>query len=163
MSDAPVFPKDEGPLIESGIIAVPDEGQPTLHGSEHRTKCCVVGGGPAGVMLSYLLARQGIPVILLEAHQDFDRKFRGDTIHPSVLEVMAELGLSEKLHELPHTKVHGPTIETASGPIRPVNFARLKTEFPYVMLVPQVAFLDFMVQGSQPIPKFPVEDGGAGA
>jgi len=67
------------------------------------TTCCIVGGGPAGVVLALLLARQDIPVILLEAHMDFDREFRGDTIHPSVMEIMDEIGLADKLLRLPHT------------------------------------------------------------
>ena len=61
--------------------------------------CCVVGGGPAGVVLSLLLARRGVNVVLLEAHLDFDREFRGDTLHPAILEIMDELGLAERLHE----------------------------------------------------------------
>lgn len=68
------------------------------------TACCIVGGGSAGVMLSLLLARAGVPVTLLEAHRDFDRDFRGDTIHPSTLEVLHQMGLAERLHELPHVK-----------------------------------------------------------
>jgi hypothetical protein len=67
------------------------------------TKCVVVGGGPAGVMLSYLLARAGVLVMLLESHRDFDRDFRGDTVHPSTLEALDSLGLTEKLHALPHS------------------------------------------------------------
>src|SRR5215213_5087597 len=70
-----------------------------------RTGCCIVGGGPAGVMLALLLARAGVPVTLLEAHKDFDRDFRGDTIHPSVLEVLDQIGLADRLHELPHSKM----------------------------------------------------------
>ena len=71
---------------------------------DHQTPCCVVGAGPAGVMLSLLLARAGVPVMLLEAHRDFDRDFRGDTIHPSTLEVLDQIGLAGRLHQLPHVK-----------------------------------------------------------
>src|SRR5215213_8879047 len=71
--------------------------------------CCVVGGGPGGVVLSLLLARSGIRVMLLEAHEDFDRDFRGDTLHPSVLEIIEEIGLSERLHSLRHSKLRAFT------------------------------------------------------
>src|SRR5215510_8999671 len=76
-----------------------------------QTTCCVVGGGPAGAVLALLPARQGIPVMLLEMHADFDRDFRGDTLHPSILEVLDEIGLADRLLELPHAKV-----STASAP-----------------------------------------------
>ena len=71
----------------------------------YETTCCIVGAGPAGTVLALILARQGIATTLLEAHQDFDREFRGDTVHPSVMEIMDEMGLAERLLELPHAKV----------------------------------------------------------
>jgi flavin-dependent dehydrogenase len=72
----------------------------------HETTCCVVGGGPAGVLLALLLARQGIATALLEAHTDFEREFRGDTIHPAILDILDEVGLAKTLLEtVPHTKV----------------------------------------------------------
>src|SRR6266568_8320705 len=93
---------------------------PSGHGesvqARHDTACCVVGGGPGGVMLALLLARQGVPVTLLEAHPTFDRDFRGDTIHPGLLEILDEIGLADRLHERQHTKVYGPTFPTADGP-----------------------------------------------
>src|ERR671934_2193468 len=64
--------------------------------------CCIVGGGPAGAVLALLLARQGVRVLLLEAHQDFEREFRGNTVHPATLELLDDLGLYERLLELPH-------------------------------------------------------------
>jgi 2-polyprenyl-6-methoxyphenol hydroxylase-like FAD-dependent oxidoreductase len=70
-----------------------------------RTTCCLVGGGPAGIMLGYLLARNGVSVTVLEKHRDFFRDFRGDTVHPSTLEVMYELGLLEELLQLPHQEL----------------------------------------------------------
>ena len=101
--------------------------------------CAIVGGGPAGAVLALLLARKGVQVALLEEHHDFNRDFRGDTIHPSVLEIMDELGLAERLLQLPHTKIRG-----VSAPVN-ISFKRLKTRFPYIMMLPQADFLDFIV------------------
>src|SRR5215472_5123683 len=81
-----------------------------------QTSCCIVGGGPGGAMLALLLARRGVSVTLLEAHKDFDRDFRGDTIHPSVMEILDEIDLAGPLHQLRHGKIYGPTIQTANGP-----------------------------------------------
>jgi 2-polyprenyl-6-methoxyphenol hydroxylase-like FAD-dependent oxidoreductase len=114
-----------------------------------RTTCCVVGGGPAGVVLAYLLARNGVAVTLLESHLDFDRDFRGDTLHPSTLEVLDELGLADRLLELPHTKLRTFAFDTANGTVVAGDFARLHTRFPYVALMPQSRFLDFMTAEAQ--------------
>src|SRR5438477_10531113 len=108
------------------------------------TTCAIVGGGPAGMVLAYLLARQGIDVTLLEMHADFDRDFRGDTLHPSILEIIDELGLAEKLLQLPHTKIREFAIETASGRVQLANLGSLHTKFPSITVMPQVQFLDFL-------------------
>jgi len=114
-------------------------------GGVARVECCVVGGGPAGAVLALLLARRGVTVTLLEAHDDFDRDFRGDTLHPAVLELLDELGLAERLHELPHTKISTGTLTTDEGPTVLADFRRVKTRFPYIMMLPQKDFLGFIV------------------
>ncbi|MBD2627407.1 FAD-dependent oxidoreductase [Trichormus variabilis] len=118
------------------------------------TDCCIVGGGPAGVVLSLLLARQGISVMLLEAHKDFDRDFRGDTIHPSVMQIMEELGLSDRILQLPHTKMHRLQIQTPQDTVTLADFSHLKTRYPYIMMLPQVKFLEFITQEAQKYPNF---------
>jgi 2-polyprenyl-6-methoxyphenol hydroxylase-like FAD-dependent oxidoreductase len=118
------------------------------------TDCCIVGGGPAGVVLSLLLARQGISVMLLEAHKDFDRDFRGDTIHPSVMEIMEELELSDRLLQLPHTKIRRLSIQTPEDSVTLADFSHLKTQYPYITMLPQVKFLEFITQEAQKYPSF---------
>lgn len=120
----------------------------------HNTACCVVGGGPAGMVLALLLARRGVPVTLLEAHRDFDRDFRGDTIHPSTLEALDEIGLADRLLAIPHGRLEtvqfysGGTITTVA------RLGRLKTRFPYIMIMPQVRFLDFLAAEAGKYPDF---------
>jgi 2-polyprenyl-6-methoxyphenol hydroxylase-like FAD-dependent oxidoreductase len=119
-----------------------------------RTTCCVVGGGPGGAVLSLLLARAGVDVTLLEAHPDFDREFRGDTLHPSVMEIMDQLGLAQRLLELRHTELRTFTLQTVSGPFTPVDLSRLETKYPYITMMPQTSFLEFVTGEASRYPIF---------
>ncbi|PMB40031.1 monooxygenase [Fischerella thermalis CCMEE 5330] len=118
------------------------------------TNCCIVGGGPAGAVLALMLARQDISVILLEAHKDFDRDFRGDTIHPSVMEIMEELGLAEKLLQLPHAKMRQIRVRTPEASVTLADFSHLKTRYPYITMLPQARFLEFITTEAQKYPNF---------
>lgn len=109
-----------------------------------QTTVCVVGSGPAGAVLTLLLARQGLPVVLLEAHTDFERAFRGDVLHPSVLQIMDELGLAERLLRLPHTKLPAMHAHLEDGSHLSLDFRRLHTPYPYLTLVPQEQFLSLL-------------------
>src|SRR5918994_383212 len=119
-----------------------------------RTTCCVVGGGPGGAVMSLLLARAGVDVTLLEAHPDFDREFRGDTLHPSVMEIMDQLGLAQRLLELRHTELRTFTLQTVSGPFTPVDLSRLDTNYPYITMMPQTSFLEFVTGEASRYPIF---------
>ena len=109
-------------------------------------RCCIAGGGPAGMMLGLLLARAGVDVLVLEKHVDFLRDFRGDTIHPSTLEVMHELGLLERLLALPHQKV--PRINGQFGDLAltVADFSSLSTQCRFVAFMPQWDFLNFLAE-----------------
>jgi 2-polyprenyl-6-methoxyphenol hydroxylase-like FAD-dependent oxidoreductase len=118
------------------------------------TTCCVVGGGPAGMMLGYLLARAGIAVSVLEKHNDFFRDFRGDTVHSSTLEVMHELGLLEDLLKLPHQRL--TTIGGTFGdfPFQAADFSRVPAHCQFVALMPQWDFLNFLSERAKRFPSF---------
>ena len=119
-----------------------------------KTTCCIVGSGPAGAMLALLLARKGIPVVLLEEHGDFDRDFRGDTIHPSTMQILDQLGLAERLLALPHTKVASLPFQSGDKALALADFRRLKTRFPYIVMLPQVRFLEFITAEAKRYPNF---------
>jgi 2-polyprenyl-6-methoxyphenol hydroxylase-like FAD-dependent oxidoreductase len=118
------------------------------------TRCCIAGGGPAGVMLGLLLARRGVPTTILEMHNDFDREFRGDTVHPSTLEILDQLGLAESVHKLPGSKIFGPTLLTTRGPFTPFDLRRLKTKYPYVLMVHQRDLLALLTAEAKQYPGF---------
>ncbi len=140
--------------MTTALIPAPNSSTDEVVCDSKQTPCCVVGGGPGGVMLALLLARQRVPVTLLEQHQDFDRDFRGDTIHPSTLELLDQIGLAESLHKLQHAKIYGPTLRLANTDFSPIDFRRLKTRFPYILLVPQARFLDFLAAEGTKYPDF---------
>jgi 2-polyprenyl-6-methoxyphenol hydroxylase-like FAD-dependent oxidoreductase len=126
----------------------------TQFAKNESTGCCIAGGGPAGVMLALLLARRGVRVTLLEMHHDFDREFRGDTVHPSTLEILDQLGLAERVHELRSNKISAPTLLTTRGPFTPFDFSRLKTKYRYILMVHQKDLLALLTQEAKKYPSF---------
>jgi 2-polyprenyl-6-methoxyphenol hydroxylase-like FAD-dependent oxidoreductase len=118
------------------------------------TTCCIAGGGPAGMMLGFLLARQGIPVTVLEKHKDFFRDFRGDTVHPSTLELMHELGLLDEFLKIPHQKVTSIGGKFGDFAFQVANLRYAPTHCKFVALMPQWDFLDFLAGHARKFPHF---------
>ena len=116
------------------------------------TTCCIAGGGPAGMMLGFLLARAGVNVVVLEKHADFFRDFRGDTIHPSTLELMHELGLLDEFLKLPHQKVERLTAQIGDERVRMIDLTHLPTHCKYIALMPQWDFLNFLAAQGRALP-----------
>jgi 2-polyprenyl-6-methoxyphenol hydroxylase-like FAD-dependent oxidoreductase len=126
----------------------------TLH-----TACCIAGGGPAGLMLGFLLARAGVPVTVLEKHQDFLRDFRGDTIHPSTLTVLDDLGLLDEFLQLPHDEFSEFTGEVYGEIVTIADFRHLPAARPFMVLIPQWDFLNFIAQQAREFARFDLRMG----
>jgi 2-polyprenyl-6-methoxyphenol hydroxylase-like FAD-dependent oxidoreductase len=120
------------------------------------TGCCIVGGGPAGMMLGFLLARAGVDVVVLEKHADFLRDFRGDTIHPSTLELIHELGLLEEFLRRPHQQVRELAGQVGNDVFKIADFTHLPTHCKFLALMPQWDFLNFIVEQGRRYPRFQV-------
>ena len=119
-----------------------------------RARCCIAGGGPAGMMLGFLLARAGVDTIVLEKHADFLRDFRGDTVHPSTLRVMQELGLLEAFLARPHQKLRQIAGQVGGQPIVIADFSHLPPDYAFIAFMPQWDFLDFLAQEGRKLPAF---------
>jgi 2-polyprenyl-6-methoxyphenol hydroxylase-like FAD-dependent oxidoreductase len=118
------------------------------------TSCVIAGGGPAGMMCGYLLARAGVDVTVLEKHADFLRDFRGDTVHPSTLQVMHELGLLEEFLKLPYTPIRTASIDIGERHFTVGEFSRLPTVCKFIAMMPQWDFLDFLSDKARKFPNF---------
>jgi 2-polyprenyl-6-methoxyphenol hydroxylase-like FAD-dependent oxidoreductase len=119
-----------------------------------QTRCVIAGGGPAGIMAGYLLARAGVPVIVLEKHADFFRDFRGDTIHPSTLELLYELGLLEEFLKQPHQEVRELRAVINGQTVPIADFTRLPTRCKFIAFMPQWDFLNFLSTHAKEFPSF---------
>lgn len=118
------------------------------------TECCIVGGGPAGMMLGLLLARTGVKVVVLEKHGDFLRDFRGDTIHPSTMQVMHEIGVLDDFLKLPHHKLSRFGAQFGDRRVQIADFSHLPVKAPYIAMMPQWDFLAFIARQGARWPTF---------
>jgi 2-polyprenyl-6-methoxyphenol hydroxylase-like FAD-dependent oxidoreductase len=112
-------------------------------------QCCIAGGGPAGMMLGYLLGRAGVGTLVLEKHADFLRDFRGDTVHPSTLEIMRDLGLLEEFLRQPHTEIRALSVDIGGRSFKVADFGRLPAPCNFIALMPQWDFLNFLLEKSR--------------
>src|SRR5262245_31552225 len=123
-------------------------------GKTIHTQLCVVGGGPAGMMHGLLMARAGIDVVVLEKHGDFLRDFRGDTVHPSTLQVIHELGLLEDFLKRPHQELREMGGVIGGVPVKLANFKNVRTHCRFIAMMPQWEFLDFLSTHARRYPNF---------
>src|ERR1700742_2969576 len=122
--------------------------------AEIATRCCVVGGGPAGMMLGYLLARAGVRTTVLEKHGDFLRDFRGDTVHPSTLRIMDELGLLDEFLKRPHQPLRAVGGWFGDKHVQLGDFSGLPARYAFIAMMPQWEFLDFLSGEAKKLPAF---------
>src|SRR5271168_848378 len=121
-----------------------------------QVQCCIAGGGPAGMMLGLLLGRAGVRTVVLEKHADFLRDFRGDTVHPSTLMIMQELGLLDDFLKLPHSRIPAFAVEIGNTRLKVADFARIPTPCKFVALMPQWDFLNFLADKGRRYPALKV-------
>lgn len=119
-----------------------------------KTKCCIVGGGPAGMMLGYIMAKYGIDVIVIEKHKDFFRDFRGDTIHPSTMNILDQLGILDDFLKVPHDETKQITANFDHKELTIADFTRLKIKTPYIAFTPQWNFLNFIEEKAKEFNNF---------
>src|ERR1700688_686806 len=136
-----------GRLMESNMD--PDQG-------DGRVQCCIAGGGPAGMMLGYLLARAGVKTVVMEKHADFLRDFRGDTVHPSTMQIMKELGLLEEFLKLPHSKIRSFEADIGHQRFKVADFANVPIDCRFIALMPQWDFLNFLSEKSRRFPSLSI-------
>jgi 2-polyprenyl-6-methoxyphenol hydroxylase-like FAD-dependent oxidoreductase len=119
-------------------------------------QCCIAGGGPAGMMLGYLLGRAGVETIVLEKHADFLRDFRGDTVHPSTMQIMQELGLLEAFLKVPHSEIRAFSVEIGHRCYKVADFAHVPASCKFIALMPQWDFLNFLLEQGRRFPALKV-------
>ncbi len=138
--------------MSAGLAAALSAGH--ILGMAVTVQCCVAGGGPAGMMLGYLLARAGVDTLVLEKHADFLRDFRGDTVHPSTLQVIYELGLLDAFLELPHENLPRVEARFSARRVTVADFGRLDTSCRFIAFMPQWDFLNFLAARARRYDRF---------